>query len=92
MFVRYVGAEGEKGGKAGNGRRVGCARATHDYGKNVDFIIRPLLANGMGEGGIFVANHVCGVGEVVVRANFFTRIMCALLQKFVVILSQRPPL
>jgi hypothetical protein len=69
-FVMWVGAEGEKCGKAGNGRRVGCARATHDYGKNVELCTRPVLAHGIGEGGIFVVNHVCGVGDVVVRTVF----------------------
>jgi hypothetical protein len=48
---------------------VGCARATHDDGKNVDVSTRPLLANGNGEEGIFVVNHVCGVGEVVLSAK-----------------------
>jgi hypothetical protein len=29
-----------------------------------------MLANGIGEGSVFIANHLCGVGEVVVRAVF----------------------
>jgi hypothetical protein len=69
-FVMWVGAEGENGGEASNGGCVGCARATHDYGKNVDFSTRSVLANGIDEGGIFVVNHVCGVGEVVAIAIF----------------------
>jgi hypothetical protein len=60
----------EKGGGASNVGCVGSARATRDYGKNVDFCTRPVLANGIGEGGIFVTNHVCGVGEVIVYAIF----------------------
>jgi hypothetical protein len=56
-FARWVGAEGEKGGEAGNGGLAGCTRATHDYGKNVNFSIRLVLANGIGERSIFVANH-----------------------------------
>jgi hypothetical protein len=38
--------------------------------ESVDFSTRAVLANGIGEGGIFVANHVCGVGEVAVIAIF----------------------
>jgi hypothetical protein len=49
---------------------VRCACAAPDYGKNVYFGIRPVLANSIGDGGIFVANHLCGVGEVMVRAVF----------------------
>jgi hypothetical protein len=49
---------------------MGCANATHDDKKNVDFSTRPMLADGIGEGGIFVANHVCGGAEVVVIAIF----------------------
>jgi hypothetical protein len=33
VFVRWVGAEGETGGKACNGGCVRCARAAHDYGR-----------------------------------------------------------
>jgi hypothetical protein len=29
-----------------------------------------MLANGIGEGGVFIANHLSGLGEVVVRAVF----------------------
>jgi hypothetical protein len=47
-FVRRVSVEGEKGGEAGDCGCVGCARATHDDGKNVDFSTRPVLANGIG--------------------------------------------
>jgi hypothetical protein len=68
--VRWVDAECEKGGEVGNGRRVWCAYPTHDDRENDDLSTRPVLANGIGEGSIFVANHVCGVGEVVVRAIF----------------------
>jgi hypothetical protein len=67
----WVSKEGEKGGEVGNGGCVGCARTTHDDGKNVDFSNRPVLADGIGEGGIlFLANHMCGVGDVVVSAIF----------------------
>jgi hypothetical protein len=51
--------------------RVGCTRATHDYGKNVGFITRPVLANGIGEGGMFVASHMYGAGKVVVISAIF---------------------
>jgi hypothetical protein len=68
--VRWVGAEGEKGGETSNGRCVACARATPAYGKNGNFSTRHVQANGIGEGGIFVVNYVCGVGEVVVSAIF----------------------
>jgi hypothetical protein len=49
---------------------VGCARAAHDDGRNVDFSTRQVSANGIGERGIFVANPMCGVGEIVLRAIY----------------------
>jgi hypothetical protein len=47
---------------------VRCKCAARDYGKNVDLGTRPLLSSGIGEGGVFIANQLCGVGEVVVCA------------------------
>jgi hypothetical protein len=47
---------------------VRCAYAAHDDGKNVDLCTRPVSTNCIGEGGAFIANHLCGVGEVVVCA------------------------
>jgi hypothetical protein len=41
---------------------VKCTCVAHDYGKNVDVGTLPVLAGGIGEGGVFIANHLCGVG------------------------------
>jgi hypothetical protein len=47
-FVGGVGAEGEEGGKAGNGEGVGGTSAAHDDGENVDSGARPMLSNSIG--------------------------------------------
>jgi hypothetical protein len=47
---------------------VRCTCAAHDYGKNIDFGTWVVSANGIGDGGVFMANRLCSVGEVVVRA------------------------
>jgi hypothetical protein len=49
---------------------VRCTPAAHDDGKDVDFGTWPMLADGIGEGYVFGANHVTCVGEFVVRALF----------------------
>jgi hypothetical protein len=49
---------------------VRCTCAAHGYGKNVDLGTRPMLPNGIGEGGVIIANQLCGVREVVVCAVF----------------------
>jgi hypothetical protein len=44
---------------------VRCTCAARDDGKDVDFGTWLVLANGVGEGGVFLANHLKCVGEVV---------------------------
>jgi hypothetical protein len=65
-----VCAEGEEGGETVNGGRVRCACSAHDYRKNVDFGTLLVLSSGIGKGVVSIANHLCGVGEVVVCAVF----------------------
>ena len=67
-FVGRVGAEGEERCETCDGGGVRCARAAHDYGEDVDFGTWPVLADGIGEEGVFGADHLSCVGEVVVRA------------------------
>jgi hypothetical protein len=47
---------------------VRCSSSAHAYGENIDIGTWLVLAKGIGERGVFIANHVCGVGEVVVCA------------------------
>jgi hypothetical protein len=49
---------------------VGCARATHDDVKNVDFITRPVLANGIGEG-VYLSRIQCAVWEKLRSVQYF---------------------
>jgi hypothetical protein len=46
---------------------VRCDCAARDDGTNVDYFTWPLPADGIGDGGVFVANPLSCVGEVVVR-------------------------
>jgi hypothetical protein len=65
-----VSAEGEKGGEASSGGCVGCARATHDDEKNVDFGTRQVLANGIGEG-VYMSRIMCAVWERLWSVQYF---------------------
>jgi hypothetical protein len=47
---------------------VRCTRAAQDDGKDVDSGTWLVVADGIGEGGVFGANHLGCVGGVVVRA------------------------
>jgi hypothetical protein len=47
---------------------VWCTRAAYDDGEDVDFGTGPMLADRIGEGGVFDSNHVSSAEEVVVRA------------------------
>jgi hypothetical protein len=47
---------------------VRCTRAAHDDGNDVDLCTWQVSADGIGERGVFDANHVSCVGEIVVRA------------------------
>jgi hypothetical protein len=67
-FVKRVGAKGEKGGETRNGGSLRCAGGAHDYGKDVDFGTWSVASNGIGEGGVFFADQVSCVGEIVVCA------------------------
>jgi hypothetical protein len=67
-FVRRVCEESEKGGEIGYCGCLRCTCAAHDYGKNTDLGTWRVLSNGIGEGGLFIANQLCGVGEVVLCA------------------------
>jgi hypothetical protein len=62
--------EGEKGGDTDFCGCVRCTCAAHDYGKNIDLGTRSELSNGIGEGGVFTANQLCAVGEVVISPLF----------------------
>jgi hypothetical protein len=65
---------------------VRCTRAAHDEGKDVDFSTWPMLEDDIGEGGVYGANHLRCVREVVVRAilpfpyeDLFNRGVCIFL-------------
>jgi hypothetical protein len=47
---------------------VRCTRTAHDDGKDVNFGTWPVMADGIGEGGVCGENQMSCVGEVVVRA------------------------
>jgi hypothetical protein len=66
----WVSAEGEKGVEAGNCGCVGCARATHDDWKIVDFSTHPVLANGIGEG-VYFSRFMCAVLERLWSVQYF---------------------
>jgi hypothetical protein len=61
-----VGAEVEWRCEAGRLGYMRGAGATRDDGEGVYFGTGPVVVEGVCEGGIFVANEFCGVGEVVV--------------------------
>jgi hypothetical protein len=66
--MRRVCAECEDGGKASDGGCVGGADASHGDGEDVDFNTGPVVAESIGERGVFVADELCGEREVIVCA------------------------
>jgi hypothetical protein len=69
-IFRMVSAEGEEGREIVDGGCVRYSTAAHDKKENIDIGTWPLLANGIGERDLFIANHLCGVGEVVACVVF----------------------
>jgi hypothetical protein len=62
--------ECEEGCETGDNGCVRSACANHDDGEYVDINERPVSSHGVREVGVFIANELCDVREVVVGAIF----------------------
>jgi hypothetical protein len=69
-FIRGFLTEGKKRCEAGNHGRVRGAGATHDDGEDINLSTGPVLAEGVCEESVFVADELCSVLEIVVGAIF----------------------